>query len=401
MTHAPDISVEEFKRLTERLDRMAAAPGPLDKLAAEVPRRADGQLPLKFFEDFTGNAVVEKRWLIKSIFARGETSAWVGPPGSMKSALMVSAAISVSSEAPWFGRKNKGAAGVVYFALERSDLNRRRFEAHRRRDVVERLPIALCSATLNMMDRATPAMVRNAILEAENRFGLPVGLAIFDTFAKMIAAGGGDENLAKDQGILFANLQRIKEYVDVHCALVGHTGKDQSRGARGSNTIVGDVDLMVMLSSNGHGMHMATVSKANDAPEGALFSFNSETFDFGLDEDGDPISVNIVAAEQVATVTGASMPTSKTNNTRLPKAAQTALRALQEALAERGTIAPASNHIPTGARIVSVDLWRDYAYRMGISTGEVRANQQAFKRAFEHLIGGQHVCVWDDQVWQT
>ena len=37
------------------------------------------------------------------------------------------------------------------------------------------------------------------ISEAEQRFGSEVGLAIFDTYSKGIAAGGGDEDKAKDQ----------------------------------------------------------------------------------------------------------------------------------------------------------------------------------------------------------
>ena len=59
------------------------------------------------------------------------------------------------------------------------------------------------------------------------------GLVIFDTFAKLIAAGGGDEDKAKDQGRVFSNIERIKSELELainsrpHVALVGHTGKDE------------------------------------------------------------------------------------------------------------------------------------------------------------------------------
>src|SRR4029077_16251300 len=129
--------------------------------------------------------------------------------------------------------------------------------------------------------------------------GVPIGLAIFDTFAKLIAAGGGDENSAKDKGLVFANVQRVQNATNTHVALIGHTGKDESRGARGSNAISGDVDVMVTISVNGE-IRTATVTKANDAPEGALFSFKSENHEFGNDEDGDPITVNVVSSEEVA-----------------------------------------------------------------------------------------------------
>jgi hypothetical protein len=130
---------------------------------------------------------------------------------------------------------------------------------------------------------------------------------IFDTFAKLIAAGGGDENKAQDQGKVFANVERIKQAINAHVALIGHTGKDETRGARGSNAILGDANLMVTLS--GDTVRTATVTGANDAPEGPLFSFTSEVHTFGTDEDGEPVTVNIVSRETVeAKATGSAGP---------------------------------------------------------------------------------------------
>jgi hypothetical protein len=91
----------------------------------------------------------------------------------------------------------------------------------------------------------------------------------------------------------------------------------------------------------------------------------------------------------------------KPASTRVPKAAQIALRALGEAVEECGEVPPASNHIPAKVRTVNLDQWRQYAYRRGISAGEERAKQQAFKRASDQLIASQHVGYWDGQVWLT
>ena len=62
------------------------------------------------------NDPISKRHLIKGVMARGETSAWIGPPGSIQSEVIAQAAICVSSGTDWHGKKNKGAAGIVYFA---------------------------------------------------------------------------------------------------------------------------------------------------------------------------------------------------------------------------------------------------------------------------------------------
>lgn len=267
--------------------------------------------PFRLFGDLTA-ASVAKRHLIKGVFARGETSAWIAPPGGMKSALMAQASICVAAGLDWHGKLNKGAAGVVYFALERADLVQRRLQAHRQRSSLGTLPIAVVGSTVDLMAPATVFRIVTTIKEAEESFGCSVGLVIFDTFAKLIAAGGGDEDKARDQGRVFSNIQRVKEAADIHVAIVGHTGKDESRGMRGSNAALGGADTMHTIS--GDPIRTVMVTKANDGPEGPLFSFKSEVHEFGVDEDGDMISVNIVSDETTDTVTNATREPKLTAN---------------------------------------------------------------------------------------
>jgi len=269
---------------------------------------------------------VKKEWLIKEIFAAGESSAWVAPPGGMKSALLAEVSVCVAYGHDWHGYRNKGAAGVVYFALERTDLVRRRVLAHVAQLDLPPPPIVVVG---DMVDPRNAKRIAATIHEAEDALGIPIRLAIFDTFAKLIAAAGGNENDAKDQGMVFANLQRVKNATGVHLAIIGHTGKDVSRGMRGSNAALGDVDLMVEIS--GDIVRTATVTKANDAPEGPLFSFKSEVHEFGTDEDGDPITVNIVSAESIECSSERGAPGRLTANQ------QTFFRILHDA-GERGLI---------------------------------------------------------------
>src|SRR4029078_9390774 len=139
----------------------------------------------------------------------------------------------------------------------------------------------------------------DTIKAAEDRFGMPVGLATFDTLAKLIAAGGGDENSARDCNAVFSNIAELKDETNVHVAFAAHTGKDVSKGTRGSNAQPGDFDLEGTIS--GEIVRTAIANKRNDGPEGPLFSFGSGLYDFGADEDGDPITVNIVSDDQIST----------------------------------------------------------------------------------------------------
>jgi hypothetical protein len=142
---------------------------------------------------------------------------------------------------------------------------RRRLIAHKQRDNHGALPIAVTGRIINLLDRKCVDTILATILEAEQHFGCKVGLAIFDTYSKGIAAGGGDEDKAKDQNIVQANLRQIFDRGHhIHIAGVGHTGKDESKGERGSNARLADVDLQVQIS--GDAIKTATVTKANDQP---------------------------------------------------------------------------------------------------------------------------------------
>ncbi|WP_426615403.1 AAA family ATPase [Bradyrhizobium sp. McL0616] len=309
-----------------------------------------------------------KGHIIKGIFAYDETSAWVGPPGSLKSALLADAAVAIASGADWFGHRNKCPTGVIYFALERADLVRRRLLAIAKSKGIERLPIAVVPAVIDLVRPDSVRRVLDTIADVEAEFYGPdydsegartrgAGVLIFDTWAKLVAAGGGDENQAKDQGAIFANLQRIKNVTGgPHVALIGHTGKEAERGPRGSSAIVGDVDMLVTIS--GEDIKTATISKANDAPEGPLFSFKSKVHEFGLDEDGDPITVNIVETAD------APAPTSR--SAKLSANQQTFFRILHDA----------------GDAGLTLEEWNNEAKAVGIGSNR-KATLHDLRKALE------------------
>src|SRR5438046_2442394 len=107
------------------------------------------------FEDCTTET--PKEWLIEDVIALDEDSSWFGPPGSLKSALLTDIAVHVASGRDWRGHpfnrcdntepedaRINEHRGVVYFALERAGLTRRRLAAYAARDALSPdLPIAV------------------------------------------------------------------------------------------------------------------------------------------------------------------------------------------------------------------------------------------------------------------
>jgi AAA domain len=253
--------------------------------------------PLKLTYFDSCSAVALTRWILKGIIARNETSAWIAPPGAGKSALLTEISVHCAGKLDWRGHRAKEACGVVIFALERADLFKRRLVAYQQRDGLQGLPIAVADAVIDLLNPNCVDIIASTVREAERQFGCSVGLIGIDTYAKGIAANGGDEDKAKDQNRAAANLRSVHSRLEnnVHIALVGHTGKDESRGARGSNAHLGDVDVMVQIS--GDTVKTAQVIKGNDQPERVVAEFKMEPYETGRDEDDEPVTTSIVSAE--------------------------------------------------------------------------------------------------------
>ncbi|MBR0884656.1 hypothetical protein JQ608_48670 [Bradyrhizobium liaoningense] len=103
----------------------------------------------------------------------------------------------------------------------------------------------------------------------------------------------------------------------------------------------------MLVTIGGDTIKTATVTKANDIPDGPLFSFASEIIEFGTDEDGDPRTVNIVSDEDIS-----SQSERKSAEPKL----STNQRVMYRLLSDAG---------PTG---LTMEAWNDLAKENGIAT---------------------------------
>jgi hypothetical protein len=238
------------------------------------------------------------------------------------------------------------------------------------------------------MDKACITEIIDAIKRAEDHYGIEAILAVFDTWSKGIAAGGGDENKAKDQNIALANLRSVIDHTNVHILTIGHTGKDEARGERGSNAKVADTDTEITVS--GGPIKTATVTKANDQPEGPLTSYKLEPFDFKPDEDGDPFRTFIVSKEQ--------LPQNASRH-KLTDKQKLAVEALAEALLSNGQPAPLNYGIPGTIKVVKEEHWKRELHRRRVidpDSSNPGSHYRQLRSALQakHLIGVRDASVW-------
>jgi RecA-family ATPase len=152
----------------------------LVRLPKRETRNANS-IRLFYFDDC--NAVAPKPWIMKGLFARGETSSWIAPPGAGKSALLTCAAVYVAANRDWRNFRSKERCGVLYLAFERADLVKRRLAAYAKQGFTN-LPIAIGDQIIDLTAPNCVDIILAALREAEERLGVKIGLVIIDTYAK-------------------------------------------------------------------------------------------------------------------------------------------------------------------------------------------------------------------------
>jgi hypothetical protein len=355
------------------------------------PHRASGNgaWPFEAAKDFRTD--FNRNWIIKGILAPGEVSNWVGPPGAGKSSLVGDLALHVTASRDWRGHLSKKTGSIVYFALERSDLVKRRFNAQAAQYGLDpkKLHFHVVDAPIDMMGDYCVNRFVATIRAVEEACGVSVIMIVIDTSSKAIAHGGGSENEARDKNIMRANGRKVMSIIkDLHVALVGHVGKNIELGERGSNAGLGDDDVQILLNKT-----VATVIKRNDGPDGLLTNYRLISVEVGIDEDGEEISIAIVDPDD--------SPQLVPDDDKIKGQPGLALRFLIECVNEHGTPPPARLNLPRSVtRVVLFTQWEEHCQMRGLAKGSARTSAQtAFSRASDKLLSMNAIAITEDWVW--
>lgn len=329
-------------------------------------------------------------YLVRNIIPRVGLTIVYGPPKSGKSFWAFDLLMHVALGWQYRGRRVKWGA-VVYVVMEGATGFLARVEAFRRvnlpDDAGDQVPFFLISAPLALVNDH-PALI--AAIREELCDMSPAAIAL-DTVNRSLT---GSESSDQDMSNYVRAADTVRDAFSCAVLLVHHSGLDTSR-PRGHTALAGAADAQVSIKRNTADQIVATVEFMKDGAAGDEIVSAFRVIDVGEDEDGEMITSLVLDP-----VEGAAVAKAKTSKPpRLPDSAKVALDALKQAIDEAGVAPPASNHIPAGAKVVDVKLWRSYAYQRGISSGEARAKQKAFDSGMRTLTARNLVQVWDDQAW--
>lgn len=219
-------------------------------------------------------ALPPPKWLIPGVLTEGSLAAIYGAPESGKSFLAVDMSMAVAGGMSWHGRTVERGA-VLYIAAEGAPGLGKRVRAWKveHRAQGREFSFWLDRDELNLAAEKDGG-VRAFVREVVEALG-PLKLVIIDTLNQ--TAAGADENSAKDMGRYISSMKRLRDETGATVVVVHHSGKDLSKGMRGSTALLGAMDTTIEVERSTDGRSLvAAVKKQKDAEREVPMRFNLE-----------------------------------------------------------------------------------------------------------------------------
>ncbi|EIQ0071669.1 AAA family ATPase [Salmonella enterica] len=277
----PDRAPEDWRGYMERLREEA--------VRKEEKNALRHNLPITYGSDGFDR---EQDYTLKSYLPANSLCSIYGPSGSYKSFLAVSWACHIAAGRRWAGKSVSGGS-VMYIVGEGGIGVPRRVKAWENVHGVKVSNLALVNRPVFPVRREEVNEVVKAACAIQAQKGQPVQLIVIDTLARCF--GGNDENDARDMGAFIEGCDTIKRETGATVLVVHHSGKDDSKGARGSSSFRAALDAEFNVRREGDGgAIILTCTKMKDAEEPPPAAFDLRESELFTDRDGEKVASLVV-----------------------------------------------------------------------------------------------------------
>jgi AAA domain len=234
--------------------------------------------PLIWFGDMTEPTHYEQ--VVDDLLVENSFFVIYGESNSGKTFFIMDLALSVCQGIPWRGRGTRKGL-VIYVAGEGASSVQNRVVAYRkaRPFVSGSSPFAILPTSVDFLSIESIAKLTATIQQAKEEAGEQPALVIIDTLARAMA--GGEENSTQDMGVVVASADAIRAATGACVGFVHHSGKDASKGARGSSALRAATDTEILVEGV-EGPRTVSIMKQRDLDLGEKMAFGLEVVEIGM-----------------------------------------------------------------------------------------------------------------------
>lgn len=228
-------------------------------------------------------------WIIKDVLPKAELGAVFGESGSGKTFFLLDMLARVAGGLNWFGTPVKRKYRVAYVAAEGALGVQDRLQALTIAHGIDlgSLDLFVLGDQPNMLDKEDVKLLTRQLV----RLG-KLDLIVLDTLSQVTP--GANENSSDDMGKALSHFKGLHRVTGAMVLLVGHSGKDASRGQRGWSGLKGAMDVQIEVTKTAT-YRAATITKLKDGKgEGAEFMFELVNVDIDYDIEDDEMITSAV-----------------------------------------------------------------------------------------------------------
>jgi hypothetical protein len=201
-------------------------------------------------------------WMIDGAFPSGGFLGLYGPSGGLKSFVAIDIALHIATGREWHGHAVRQGPAVYVAGEGRRGIAKRVLGWRSSKGIAPEAfrllayPVAMTTAELNDLIAVVSDLPERP------------RLIVLDTLARTF--GPGDENSQQDMSAYVRACDRLSADTGAAILIVHHTGKDETRGLRGSNALLGALDTNVLVKRMGRNVELineAPFGKQKDADE--------------------------------------------------------------------------------------------------------------------------------------
>jgi len=316
----------------------------------------------------------------------------VGPSNCGKTFFMSDLCLHVALGKSWRGRE-VDAGGVLFVAAEGAYGIRNRIAAYKQHNnLTDSIPMTILPSSINMLDAEADVqkLIRTIQFKAQELGN--ISLIVLDTLARVMA--GGNENAAEDMSLLVVNCDKISQTTGAHVCLIHHSGKDETKGSRGSSSLRAAVSSEIEIKKSGE-ISVATVTKQREMEIDGEFAFKLEVVDIGINDRGKKVTSCVVQEVDNSHVTEKRKRSPRGAN---PKILLKAMKQLG-ASGRLQTLPVKVNgfELPADCKGISVDDF--YVEAKGKISCESKHKRTRFNDAISSLVGDEFIGLEDDYLW--
>jgi hypothetical protein len=326
---------------------------------------------------------VQVPWLVNKLIPANGLCVMYGKPGTYKSFVALYLSAHVASGLSTLSSRATKQGDVVYIAAEgRGGLHQRFNALQSHYEIPADVPLYFVEASLDL--RESDQDYLDLIAAIQKRSAVP-RLIVIDTLARTF--GGGDENDASEMSQFINTIGNLQEQFGCAVMAIHHSGKDETRGMRGSSALLGAADVVLLLSrdmeTSGGTIY---VQKMKDGEDGISEEFSVLPWV----DPNDPETTSLIVepgAPEKPQVTG-------------PSSKQDAMDVLRREVARAGRLIEDPSVAGWDVYGISTTEWQDAYCAFEAADGlKDDSAKRKFFRAKSELIKENVVKVYNKMVW--